>query len=78
MGSIPGSILGASAIIVLPEVFREFSEYRIFAFGIALVVVMIFRPQGILPSKRRKAELRGEVVEEQLYEAQVAAGGGGA
>jgi branched-chain amino acid transport system permease protein len=78
MGSIPGSILGAAAIIVLPEVFREFSEYRIFAFGIALVVVMIFRPQGILPSKRRKAELRGEVVEEQLYEAQVAAGGGGA
>jgi branched-chain amino acid transport system permease protein len=76
MGSIPGSILGAAAIIVLPEVFREFSEYRIFAFGIALVVVMIFRPQGILPSKRRKAELRGEVVEEQLYEAAHAGGGG--
>jgi branched-chain amino acid transport system permease protein len=69
MGSIPGSILGAAVIIVLPEVFREFSEYRIFAFGVALVVVMIFRPQGLLPSKRRKAELRGGVVEEQLFEA---------
>jgi branched-chain amino acid transport system permease protein len=69
MGSIPGSILGAAVIIVLPEVFREFSEYRIFAFGVALVVVMIFRPQGLLPSKRRKAELKGAVVEEQLYEA---------
>jgi branched-chain amino acid transport system permease protein len=69
MGSIPGSILGAAVIIVLPEVFREFSEYRIFAFGVALVVVMIFRPQGLIPSKRRKAELKGAVVEEQLYEA---------
>jgi branched-chain amino acid transport system permease protein len=69
MGSIPGSIVGAATIIVLPEIFREFSEYRIFAFGVALVVVMIFRPQGLWPSKRRKAELKGAVVEEQLYEA---------
>jgi branched-chain amino acid transport system permease protein len=69
MGSIPGSIVGAATIIVLPEIFREFSEYRIFAFGVALVVVMIFRPQGLLPSKRRKAELKGTVHEEQLYEA---------
>jgi branched-chain amino acid transport system permease protein len=70
MGSIPGAILGAAVIIVLPEVFREFSEYRIFAFGVALVVVMIFRPQGLWPSKRRKAELKGgAVVEQQLYEA---------
>jgi branched-chain amino acid transport system permease protein len=76
MGSIPGSVLGAAAIIVLPEIFREFSEYRIFAFGVALVVVMIFRPQGLLPSKRRRAELRGAVTEEQLYEAQAAGGGG--
>jgi branched-chain amino acid transport system permease protein len=75
MGSIPGSILGAATIIVLPEIFREFSEYRIFAFGVALVVVMIFRPQGLLPSKRRKAELKGGVVEEQLYEVQAAPGG---
>jgi branched-chain amino acid transport system permease protein len=76
MGSIPGSVLGAAAIIVLPELFREFSEYRIFAFGVALVTVMIFRPQGLFPSKRRKAELRGGVVDEQLFEAQVAGGGG--
>jgi branched-chain amino acid transport system permease protein len=76
MGSVAGSILGAATIIVLPEIFREFSEYRIFAFGVALVVVMIFRPQGILPSKRRKAELKGAVQEEQLYDAQAAAGGG--
>ena len=76
MGSIPGSIVGAATIIVLPEIFREFSEYRIFAFGVALVVVMIFRPQGLWPSKRRKAELKGAVVEEQLYEAAHAGGAG--
>jgi len=77
MGRVAGSILGAAAIIILPEVFREFNEYRIFAFGVALVVLMIFRPQGILPSKRRKAELKGAVVEEQLYEAAHAGEGGG-
>jgi branched-chain amino acid transport system permease protein len=76
MGSIPGSVAGAAVIIVLPEVFREFSEYRIFAFGVALVVVMIFRPQGLLPSKRRRAELKGAVSEEGLYEAQTTGGGG--
>jgi branched-chain amino acid transport system permease protein len=70
MGSIAGSVLGAAAIIMIPEIFRELEDYRFFAFGVALVILMIFRPQGILPSKRRKAELRGGVVEEQLYEAQ--------
>jgi branched-chain amino acid transport system permease protein len=69
MGSIAGAIVGAAAITVLPEVFRGFEDYRFFVFGLALVVVMIFRPQGLVPSKRRKAELRSGVVEEQLYEA---------
>jgi branched-chain amino acid transport system permease protein len=76
MGSVAGSILGAAVIVILPEVFREFNEYRVFVFGVALVVLMIFRPQGILPSKRRKAELRGGVVEEQLYEAEHAGAAG--
>lgn len=63
MGSIPGAIVGAAIIVLIPEIFRGFDEYRIFAFGVALVVLMIFRPQGLLPSKRRKAELRGAVHE---------------
>jgi branched-chain amino acid transport system permease protein len=70
MGSIAGSVVGAGAIILIPEIFREFEDYRFFVFGVALVLLMIFRPQGLLPSKRRKAELRGAVVDEQLYEAQ--------
>lgn len=70
MGSIPGAILGASLVVLLPEVFKNFEDYRFFAFGFALVVVMIFRPQGLLPSKRRKAELLGAAHDEDLYEAQ--------
>jgi branched-chain amino acid transport system permease protein len=75
MGSIPGALLGAALITLLPEVFRGFDEYRFFVFGVALIVVMAVRPQGILPSKRRKAELRGGVVEESSL---TAAGGGAA
>ena len=52
MGSIPGIILGAAALIVLPELFREFELYRMLAFGAAMVVMMLFRPSGLIPAKR--------------------------
>jgi len=55
MGSIPGIILGAAALIVLPEVFREFETYRMLAFGMAMVVMMLFRPAGLIPAKRMGA-----------------------
>jgi branched-chain amino acid transport system permease protein len=69
MGSIRGALLGAAIIVLVPEIFRGFDEYRFFAFGLALVVVMALRPEGLLPSKRRKAELRGGTRDEDLYEA---------
>jgi branched-chain amino acid transport system permease protein len=52
MGSIPGIILGAAALIVLPEVFREFELYRMLAFGGTMVLMMLFRPEGLIPAKR--------------------------
>jgi branched-chain amino acid transport system permease protein len=52
MGSIPGIILGSAALIVLPEVFREFETYRMLAFGAAMVLMMLFRPAGLIPAKR--------------------------
>jgi branched-chain amino acid transport system permease protein len=52
MASIPGIILGALALIVLPEVFREFELYRMLALGGAMVLMMQFRPEGIIPAKR--------------------------
>lgn len=57
MGSIPGVILGASALILIPELLREFQIYRTFVFGLVLIVMVIFRPEGLLPSARRRAEL---------------------
>ena len=43
------AIIGANA--------RDFTEYRVLLFGLTLVVMMVFRPQGLLPSRRRAAEL---------------------
>jgi len=63
MGSIPGAVLGASLLFVLPEKLREFSEYRLLLFGLALVLIMRFRPQGLVPDRHRRAELAGEDIE---------------
>lgn len=52
MGSIPGIILGAMALIVLPELFREVEIYRMLAFGAAMTLMMLFRPKGLIPAKR--------------------------
>lgn len=53
MGSIAGIILGALLLIMLPEIFRDFQDYRMLAFGIALVLMMAFRPQGLLGGVKR-------------------------
>ncbi|MFW5792428.1 MAG: high-affinity branched-chain amino acid ABC transporter permease LivM [Desulfohalobiaceae bacterium] len=52
LGSIPGVMLGAFALIVLPEVFREFELYRMLAFGGAMTLMMLFKPKGLIPAKR--------------------------
>jgi branched-chain amino acid transport system permease protein len=56
-GNLPGVIVGAFLIAWLPERFRGFADYRILVFGAALVLMMALRPQGLLPSRRRSAEL---------------------
>ncbi|SHI55747.1 branched-chain amino acid transport system permease protein [Malonomonas rubra DSM 5091] len=58
MGSILGVILGAFILILLPEYLRAFSEYRMLAFGAAMVLMMIFRPQGIISGIRTKYEYK--------------------
>lgn len=57
MGSIPGVVVGALVLIGLPELFREFSDYRLLFYGIALMGVMVYRPEGLLPSKIARREL---------------------
>ena len=56
-GSIPGVILGAFLVMGLPELFRDFADARLLIFGLALMVKMIVRPQGLLPPRPRKHNL---------------------
>jgi branched-chain amino acid transport system permease protein len=56
-GNMAGVSLGAFLLAYLPERFRGLEDYRILAFGIAMVLVMILRPQGLIPSRRRAREL---------------------
>ncbi len=62
-GNISGVLLGAFLLTYLPERFREFVDWRPFAFGVALVAVMILRPQGLVPSRRRATEFKDRRVE---------------
>ncbi len=60
MGSQLGIVLAAIAMTVLPELAREFQEYRMLMFGLMMVLMMIWRPQGLLPMKRRHMELTND------------------
>jgi branched-chain amino acid transport system permease protein len=64
MGSIPGVILGAIALVGLPELLREFAEYRLLVYGAALVAMMLLRPEGLWPEAVRRRELHEEKPEE--------------
>jgi branched-chain amino acid transport system permease protein len=61
MGSIAGSIFGAALVVIVPEILRTTlkgsQDYRFLFFGAVLVIVMIYRPQGLIPSRRRAIEL---------------------
>ncbi|OWT72334.1 high-affinity branched-chain amino acid ABC transporter permease LivM [Achromobacter marplatensis] len=57
MGSQVGVILAAVLLTVLPELAREFAEYRMLMFGLVMVLMMMWRPQGLLPMKRPHVEL---------------------
>jgi branched-chain amino acid transport system permease protein len=73
IGSIPGVVVGAFVLVGLPEFLREFGEFRLLIYGAILVGIMILRPEGLIPNKRRLRELHvaeqeahiGELVEEE-------------
>lgn len=54
MGSISGVIIAAIILIMAPEYLRAFSEYRMLIFGAIMVIMMIFRPQGLISGEKRK------------------------
>ena len=66
MGTVAGVLIGSAILQVLPEKLRFISDYRLLIFGLLLVVMMRFRPEGIIASQRRKLEFHEE--DEQLAE----------
>lgn len=54
IGNIPGVMLGAAILYVVPEILREFSDFRMISVGLAMIALMLFRPEGILGKEKRK------------------------
>jgi branched-chain amino acid transport system permease protein len=73
MGSLPGVMVGATALVGLPELLREFGEFRYLFYGVALIVMMRVKPEGLWPSATRRRELRDEAGESALDEPEGAA-----
>ena len=59
LGSILGVALGACILILLPEYLRSFNEYRMLIFGASMVLMMVFRPQGLITPKAKKRVIAG-------------------
>ena len=60
MGSLPGVALGSLVLIGLPEMLREFGEYRYLFYGLAIIAVMRLKPEGLWPSAAKRREIRAE------------------
>jgi branched-chain amino acid transport system permease protein len=69
IGNIPGTLLGAFALKGLPEILREFANYRLLAFGALLVFMMLSRPEGLIPSRRPKHQLPNKTNDHESGEA---------
>jgi branched-chain amino acid transport system permease protein len=77
MGSIPGVVVGAFVLVGLPELLREFAEYRLLFYGMVLVGMMILRPEGLIPNRQRQRELHEDLdLPEEQFDRR--AGGGDA
>jgi branched-chain amino acid transport system permease protein len=63
MGTVSGPILGAALLYVIPEKLDFLSKYELFAFGLALILIMRFRPEGIIPNRRRQLEFHEDEAE---------------
>ncbi|MEO1442947.1 MAG: branched-chain amino acid ABC transporter permease [Chloroflexota bacterium] len=71
MGSIPGVVIGAVVLIGLPELLREFSEYRFLLYGALLVYMMVSRPEGLVPSTLHRREMQDGQRGEQIHDPQL-------
>jgi branched-chain amino acid transport system permease protein len=67
MGSMRGVVVGALVLIALPNLLREFEAYRFLLYGALLIFMMLKRPEGFVPSRRRAAELHEEDVSQDQW-----------
>lgn len=73
MASVPGVVVGALVLVGLPELLREFEQYRFLLYGALLIFMMLRRPEGFIPNTRRVTELREqEVMQDEWLRAQTA------
>ena len=72
LGSLPGVAVGAAVLIGLPEMLREFGEFRYLFYGLAIIAVMRLKPEGLWPSKARLRELETEREAVAVPQAQLA------
>lgn len=75
LGSIPGVVVGSMILIGLPEVLREFQDYRLLAFGVLLVVTMLLRPAGLIPPPVRRLAEQALAHRAEAQSAEVSGGG---
>ena len=76
MGSLPGVVVGAAALIGLPELLREFGEYRFLFYGLVIVIMMRLKAEGLWPSAAKRREKRLEEESQSAIEAELRGGGG--
>ncbi len=72
MGSLPGVMVGSLALVGLPELLREFSDFRFLVYGAVLILMVQLRPEGLWPTAVARRELRGEAEPADLPPARVA------
>ena len=64
LGNIPGSLLGSALLYLIPALLRDqfpaLADYRLLLFGVLMVIMMIYRPQGLLGNPQRRLELKSE------------------
>jgi branched-chain amino acid transport system permease protein len=61
MGTISGPLVGASLLYLIPAKLQFLGDYQLFAFGVTLVLLMRFRPEGLIPNRRRQLEFHEEI-----------------
>jgi branched-chain amino acid transport system permease protein len=73
MGRIAGVMVGAAVLIGVlggpsqPGLLQEFGEYKLLIYGVLLVLMMLKRPEGLLPNVRRSRELHGDELTQDVW-----------